>query len=316
MEATAHFNTQTGPAPGATNVAGAAGTGLRRLIDLYQPRILRTGVLLSYILVSLLLYLGWTVRDEYLLTAESGLGYLLGILGGSMMLLLLLYPLRKKARFMRNFGPVKYWFRLHMTFGVLGPVCILYHCSFRLGAINSNVALICMLIVAGSGLIGRYLYMNIHHGLYGSKATLDELRRDAAMLRQELAERVSFAPQLLERLDAFECSALAVHGNVFVRGLRSFLLGFGAWRLRVALRRSIRAELRRQAATGTLTPAELQTLRRSLHRHVSARLESVRKVAGLSVYERLFSAWHVLHFPLFLMLVISGIVHVFAVHIY
>lgn len=277
----------------------------RRLIDLYQPRILRVGVLLSYLAISLLLYLGWTLRGEHILTAESGLGYALGIVGGSMMLLLLLYPLRKKARFMRHFGPVKYWFRLHMSFGVLGPVCILYHCGFQLGSLNSNVALACMLIVASSGLIGRYLYMNIHHGLYGSKATLEELRRDAETLRQALAERIEFAPRLLERLDSFE------H-----RALRNLSLGFSAWRLRVSLRQYIRAEIRRHAEYGTLTPAELRTLRRSLQQHVSARLESVRKVAGLGLYERLFSAWHILHFPLFLMLVISGVVHVFAVHIY
>lgn len=313
MEATASFNAHAAPAAGAS---AAQTSAMRSLIELYQPRILRAGVLLSYALVSLLLYLGWSYRDANILTAESGLGYLLGILGGSMMLLLLLYPLRKKARFMRHVGPVKYWFRLHMTFGVLGPLCILYHCGFQLGAVNSNVALICMLIVAGSGLIGRYLYMNIHHGLYGGKATLEELRRDAATLKQELAERVAFAPQLLERLDAFECRALAVHGNVLLSSLRHLLLPVSVWRLRVSLRRYIRDEIRKQVQSGTLTRAELQTLRRSLHRHVSARLESVRKVAGLGVYERLFSAWHVLHFPLFLMLLVSGIVHVFAVHIY
>lgn len=288
----------------------------RRLIERYQPRILRAGVLLSYLAVSLLLYLGWTLRGEHILTAESGLGYVLGIAGGSMMLLLLLYPLRKKARFMRHFGPVKYWFRLHMSFGVLGPVCILYHCSFQLGSLNSNVALACMLIVASSGLIGRYLYMNIHHGLYGSKATLEELRRDAATLRQELAERIEFAPRLLECLDAFEQRALAPGCGAFSRALRNLFLGFSAWRLRLGLRQAIRAEIRRHAGAGTLSGAELRALRRSLQQHVSARLESVRKVAGLSLYERLFSAWHLLHFPLFLMLVISGIVHVFAVHIY
>lgn len=299
-----------------TRAAPAAGTRSRRLIELYQPRILRAGVLLSYLAVSLLLYLGWTLRGEHILTAESGLGYALGIAGGSMMLLLLLYPLRKKARFMRHFGPVKYWFRLHMTFGVLGPVCILYHCGFQLGSMNSNVALTCMLIVASSGLVGRYLYMNIHHGLYGSKATLEELRRDAATLKQELAERIEFAPLLLDRLDAFENRALAPDCHALSRGLRNLFLGFGAWRLRMSLRQYIRAEIRRHAENGALTHPELRALRRSLQQHVSARLESVRKVAGLGLYERLFSAWHLLHFPLFLMLVISGIVHVFAVHIY
>ena len=229
------------------HTAPATGALSRRLIERYQPRILRAGVLLSYVAVSLLLYLGWTLRGEHILTAESGLGYALGITGGSMMLLLLLYPLRKKARFMRHFGPVKYWFRLHMTFGVLGPVCILYHCSFQLGSMNSNVALTCMLIVAGSGLVGRYLYMNIHHGLYGSKATLEELRRDAATLKQELAERIEFAPRLLERLDAFEQRALAPDCHALSRGLRNLFLGFSTWRLRMSLRQHIRAEIRRHA---------------------------------------------------------------------
>ncbi|MBI5462251.1 MAG: hypothetical protein HY941_08720 [Gammaproteobacteria bacterium] len=284
------------------------------LIEQYQPRILRLGVLLSYLVVSVLLYLGWTSRGEQYLTAESGLGYALGIAGGSMMLLLLLYPLRKKLRLMRHVGPVKLWFRLHMSFGVLGPLCILYHCDFRLGSLNSNVALFCMLTVAGSGLIGRYLYMRIHKGLYGSKASLEELRRDAQTLKQELAERVASAPQLLERLDVFEKQTLCEGAQLSTRVARKLTLGFRLWRTRAALRRFIREEIRSQA--GTQTPAELRTLRRSLNRHVNARLESVRQVAGFSFYEKLFSAWHILHFPLFLMLVLSGIVHVFAVHVY
>ncbi len=289
---------------------------LRVLIAAYQPRILRLGVMLSYLSVSLVLYLGWMNRGEQILTAESGLGYALGIIGGSMMLLLLLYPLRKQARFMRNIGPVKYWFRMHMTFGVLGPVCILYHCDFQLGSMNSNVALFCMLTVASSGLVGRYLYMNIHNGLYGSKSNLDELRQDAEVIKQQLADRAAFAPRLLERLDSFEQRVLAPNCNVLMRALRNLFLGISVWRLRMALRRHIRAEIRKQAETDALSNQELRDLNRALRLHVSARLESVRKIAGLGLYERLFSAWHLLHFPLFLMLVLSGIVHVFAVHIY
>jgi hypothetical protein len=289
---------------------------VRGLIVAYQPRILRLGVLFSYVSVSLVLYLGWLSRGEQILTAESGLGYALGIIGGSMMLLLLLYPLRKQARFMRNIGPVKYWFRMHMTFGVLGPVCILYHCDFQLGSMNSNVALFCMLTVASSGLVGRYLYMNIHNGLYGSKSNLDELRRDAEVIKQQLADRVEFAPILLEQLDSFEQQAFETNSNVLLRTLRKLFIGFSVWRLRMALRRHIRTEIHKQAAMGRFPNTELRALNRSLRQHVSARLESVRKIASLGLYERLFSAWHLLHFPLFLMLVLSGVVHVFAVHIY
>jgi hypothetical protein len=39
-------------------------------------------------------------------------------------------------------------------------------------------------------------------------------------------------------------------------------------------------------------------------------------VAAFEAYERLFSLWHVLHLPLFFMLLIAGIVHVIAVNVY
>ena len=34
------------------------------------------------------------------------------------------------------------------------------------------------------------------------------------------------------------------------------------------------------------------------------------------IYERMFSLWHILHVPFVFMLVISGVVHVIAVHMY
>jgi uncharacterized membrane protein YidH (DUF202 family) len=69
------------------------------------------------------------------------------------------YYVRKRV----GFGPkaartIPAWFRLHVILGVAGPVLILFHCNFRLGALNSNVALFSMGAVVASGVIGRYLY--------------------------------------------------------------------------------------------------------------------------------------------------------------
>ena len=127
---------------------------MARLVSLYRPRIAGFLVYFSYVLVALFIYAGWQRRLEWPLTAESGAGYLLGIIGATMMLLLLLYPLRKHNRHLRKMGPVKYWFRLHMLFGVMGPVLILFHSGFQLGSLNSSIALFSPLLVAGSGLSG------------------------------------------------------------------------------------------------------------------------------------------------------------------
>ena len=43
---------------------------------------------------------------------------------------------------------------------------------------------------------------------------------------------------------------------------------------------------------------------------------ALRKTAAFRVYERLFSLWHILHLPLFIMMIITAVIHIFAVHMY
>jgi hypothetical protein len=273
-----------------------------RLISLYRPRGNGFLVVFSYILVAFLIFAGWQQRMEWPLSAESGLGYALGIVGGILLLLLLLYPARKHSRLMRNFGPVKYWFKAHMLLGVLGPLCILFHSGFQVGSLNSNIALFCMLIVATSGLVGRYFYTRIHHGLYGRKATLHELQQHAVMLKKSLSEQLAHAPVLLEKVTAFEASVSKHPRNLFLSFLTLLLLGLRTWFVYL---------------TVTTTPISRHApYNRHLVRHIGAHLASIRKVAEFHFYERLFAIWHVLHFPLFLMLIISSVIHVIAVHMY
>jgi hypothetical protein len=273
------------------------------LVNLYRPKTRGFLVLFAYLLVAYVIYLGWHNRLTQPLTAESGLGYTLGIIGGTLMLLLLLYPLRKHLRIMRHLGPIKYWFRAHMLFGIVGPVCILFHSGFQLGSLNSNVALFCMLVVASSGLVGRYFYTKIHHGLYGRKATLDELLRHSALLGESLQAVIGNYPSAAEHIRTFEQQSRN-HPAGFVSSLITLIsLGVRTWLLYLSLWLH---------APRSLPGHE----RRRVLRHVGARLESIRKIAEFHFYERMFSAWHLLHFPLFLMLVVSGIVHVIAVHMY
>jgi hypothetical protein len=141
--------------------------------------------------VAAALIYGWQMRDEGHLTPESGVGYWLGIGGASAMLLLLGYPLRKRLTGLKILGSVTGWFRVHMMLGVIGPALILLHANFKLGSLNSNVALLAMLTVASSGLIGRYLYGRIHLGLYGRRAQIAELQADVAALKGAIRRSAS-----------------------------------------------------------------------------------------------------------------------------
>lgn len=268
------------------------------------------------VLAAIALYVGWQFPTQRYITPERGIGYALGITGGSLMLLLLLYSARKHFRWLGFLGSVARWFRFHMVLGILGPLCILYHSNFSLGAANSNVALFCMLTVAGSGLIGRYIYSRIHFGLYGRKADLGELRDGAEGLRA-LSGTVSFLPELITRLERSERNLLATGPHLPGLGfIKPIFVSVKTLAARWALRRYVRKALRAAARTSATIATQKKRLRKVAAAYVDKRLVATRRVAEFQAYERLFSLWHALHLPLIFMLVIAAVVHIVAVNVY
>jgi hypothetical protein len=283
-------------------------TSFRWLRQLFSA----TGLL--FMSCALLLALGWILPTRRYLTPESGVGYALGIIGGSLMLLLLLYPARKRLRWLSFMGSIKGWFQTHMVMGLIGPICILYHANFSTGAVNSNVALFCMLTVSGSGLVGRYFYTRIHHGLSERATTLNELQGNAERLRS-VSLSVPFLPELLQRLLQEEQQLLKRVGRcpMLLRPLCAFYLAVGA---RLRLTRYVRKALREAARQSSVLASQQQRLLSVARGYVRQRISATREVSEFQAYTQLFSLWHVLHLPLFFMLLIAGIVHVIAVNVY
>jgi hypothetical protein len=260
-----------------------------------------------------LLIWGYRFPTEQYITPQTGAGYALGIVGGSAMLLLLVYPLRKRVRALRFLGTTKHWFRAHMVLGIVGPVLILFHSNFNLGATNSNVALVCMLVVSGSGLFGRYFYTRIHHGLHGRRASLAELREYAERLRW-VTTNVEFLPDLVARIESEEHSIVERCGRL-PQLARPPVCAASAALARRRLSRYVRESLK-TPALAKLGDARTQGLLATATGYIDDRLTATRRVVEFASFERLFSLWHALHMPLFLMLLIAGVVHVIAVHVY
>ena len=262
------------------------------------------------------LWIGWVNREDNGLTPESGVGYWLGIAGGSLMLLLLLYPLRKRIKGLRALGTVGFWFRSHMILGVVGPVLVLWHANFRLGSINSNVALVAMLVVAVSGVVGRYLYSKIHLGLYGRKAEVQEILADADALKEAIGVDLSVADRLVEQLSAFAQLGTMTPKSVLSGFLLVPAISVRASVVRLRLiadaRRAITAEGKRLGWSRKIRRRRLAGVAELVTLHVAA----VRKAAVFAFYERLFRLWHVFHLPLFFLLVIAATIHIFAAHFF
>jgi hypothetical protein len=280
-----------------------------------RKRLLSSGRVF-FVVVCALLLLGWSAQTERYITPKRGLGYALGIVGGSLMLLLLVYSLRKRWPRLGFLGSTPSWFRFHMVLGVVGPLCILYHANFTTGATNSNVALFCMLTVAGSGLVGRYIYVRIHHGLYGRKLGLGELRAGADGLRS-LSGSSGFLPELVARIEHAEQRLLAAGPRLSVLGFaRPPVVAVVALKARWQLHRYLRRSLRASARKSTVVATEHKRLQSTARAYIDRRLAATRRVAQFEGYERLFSLWHALHIPLMFMMIIAAVIHVIAVHVY
>jgi hypothetical protein len=270
----------------------------------------------GYTALAILTAGGWLLRDEQFIDPQVGLGYWLGIIGGLVMLFLLMYPLRKRYRLLHIFGSARQWFRLHIILGLLGPLMILYHCNFHLGSFNSRVALYCMLLVAGSGIVGKHFYAKIHKGLYGRKANLQELQKDLSASREKSHGFAAIMPKLAARLDDL---AVELQGDRITQTLgirRSLRWAVKRHVVRLSLLFIARRELRVAALHSEVVMRNQRRLRKSASRYIKAYTNLLGRIAQFSFYERLFALWHVFHLPLFFMMVISAIVHVLAVHMY
>ncbi len=259
---------------------------------------------------------GYYAHLERYISPKSGTGYWLGIVGGSLMVLLLLYSARKRASWLRWMGAIPAWFEFHMVLGVVGPMMILFHSNFSLGATNSNVALFSMLLVAGSGVIGRYIYTRLHANLDGKTDSLDEMKAVGDRLRAQTTS-IEFLPGLLDAIDSIERRLIEPPKSAVARFFHLFTGAVRMARARHLVRREIKAAvekaIRRESPVVAKHAQRIATVARS---YAYRRLDAGRRVSEYRAYAQLFSLWHVLHIPLFFMLLIAGIAHVIAVNVY
>lgn len=272
--------------------------------------------LIGYGTLALAICVGWLLRDLRIVNPEEGFGYWLGIVGGSLMLTLLFYPAIKKSKTLQRLGWNRHWFRLHMILGLVGPLLILYHCNFQVHALNSAVALYSMLLVAGSGIVGRYFYARIHRGLYGERANIESLRAEMEESLQNSRGIGAILPEFVRELHSTSARLLGDKYTQKIRIGQSLAWTVKHYWVRFRLSLKIRRELRARSLVSDAIRGNAAELRRTANHYLARQVRLMRRIAQLAFYERLFSLWHLFHMPLFLLLVISALVHVLAVHMY
>ncbi|MEW6051775.1 MAG: hypothetical protein AB1644_12050 [Candidatus Zixiibacteriota bacterium] len=226
-----------------------------------------------------------------------GLTY--GIVGATMMVLMLGYTMRKRTRLLGRAPALRYWLDLHIYFGVIGPLFIVLHTSFKVQGLVA-VGFWSMVAVAASGYFGRYLYMQIPRNIAGNELTLQEMEQASTHIADGLKERFRLDDETLKRVDAlFEKRLIPRrHG-----ALTSALILIGGDLARPFTKRELRRRLRRIILLPKNQFMELfeTEFRRALLR---------RRIGLLSEMRMLFHYWHVIHKPFAIVMYIVMAIHI------
>ncbi|MBE0642049.1 MAG: hypothetical protein IH599_08440, partial [Bacteroidales bacterium] len=210
------------------------------------------------------------------LKPSGALGHGLGIFGSLAMIIGVgTYMARKRWRSLSRLGLLKHWLEFHIFLCTLGPLMVLFHTSFKFGGIVA-VSFWSMVAVFLSGIIGRFIYIQIPRSIEGRELSLNEVRN----MRTDLGERLRSAGGLKQ--EDLEAIVQLSGSQGSVSGIRKML------RQRKADRAFTRQVIRLVKEDRTLS----------------------RRIARLQRMQQLFRYWHVAHLPFAIVMLIIMLIHV------
>jgi hypothetical protein len=240
-------------------------------------------------------------HDAYWIFKPGGsLGYLLGVAGSFLMIVMHVYSLRRRVRELRRFGPLSVWLDFHIYCGVFGPLLIVLHSSFK---VHGLVALSfwSMVAVAISGILGRYLYQQLPRRQSGDELTLAEMEQLDGSYTTRLRDEFGLSESDLERLDEIATGDLQREASLFALILRLPVQG-------IALRWRLRRFGRRLRVDSKSLVREMRAVARR-----KALLE--RRILLWEKLRQLFYYWHVFHKPFAIVMYLFMIVHIVVVSV-
>jgi hypothetical protein len=234
--------------------------------------------------------------DHNLLKPSGILGHGLGIIGSLFMIIgVATYMARKRYRFLSRMGLLKHWLDFHIFLCTLGPILVLFHTAFKFGGIVA-VSFWSMVAVFLSGVIGRFIYLQIPRSIEGRELSLNEVKE----MRSNVAGIVRNSYNLDEEsYNTIENSLKNKVGlyrpNALSRMIRKYFND----------RKSLHA-VRKILKRNRIPKVEYKKLL-SL---VKEDLILSRKIELLDTMQNFFKYWHVAHLPFALVMLVIMIIHV------
>lgn len=220
--------------------------------------------------------------DYQILRASGRFGHGLGVYGTILIAVGVFgYIYAKKTLRFEKYVRLKYLLEFHIFLCTLGPIMILFHTTFKFGGLVS-FGFWSMVLVVLSGVVGRYIYIQIPRKLNGKELGAEELTNEFAVLWKPLIELETSGFRLRELYLEFEKAPLQLKTKI-VSKLLSIVKN-----------------------EESIPKSQFKLLQKNLRQ---LQLLSYR-VSRLERMRRLFRYWHVVHKPFAIIMLVIVIVHV------
>ncbi len=242
------------------------------------------------------------------LRPSGAVGIKLGILGVCLFATIFIYPLRKRWKWLRSKGSSKHWLDFHVLLGLLAPVVIAFHASFKFQGI-AGMAFWLMFSVALSGIVGRYLYAQIPRRVNAAELSLKESQELQRSLVQKLAAQDVVSEKKLAPLFRLPSESRVARWPLFV--CLGYMVALDVIRpFHVArVRWDHLSAFRMLTTLGGLLPSG----REELEQVVKLAREQAwlsKQVIFLSRAQQVFHLWHVVHKPFSYSFAVLALLHI------
>ncbi|MCX6281337.1 MAG: hypothetical protein NTU51_05190 [Bacteroidetes bacterium] len=223
-------------------------------------------------------------------------GHGFGIIGSICMILgIVLYMVRKRSRSLSRFGLLKYWLEFHIFLCTLGPVLVLFHTSFKFGGLVA-VSFWSMVAVFLSGVVGRFIYIQIPRTIEGRELSLNEVRDLKSNIGTILSESYNLDQESYNLIiDSTKNKVELYENNLFLKFTRKYFND----------RKTIRV-VKAAVKKNKLPHAD----RKEIVNLVKHDITLNRRIDRLVTMQNLFKYWHVAHLPFAIVMLIIMVIHV------
>lgn len=234
--------------------------------------------------------------DHQSLKPNGLFGHGLGIIGTLLILIGVFgYMARKRFKSLARIGMLKHWLEFHIFLCTLGPIMVLFHTSFKFGGIVS-VSFWSMVAVVASGVIGRFIYLQIPRTIQGRELSLHEVHEMKQNLTNNLKQNLD---SVSVNVDELVGDTLSESSAVQFKGISGFAKQY--WN---DLRNM--KQLKNKLKSKNLNQNNIN----AIINLVKTELAMTRKIQRLVTMQQLFRYWHIAHLPFALIMLIIMIVHV------